>query len=80
MAPHKDRRVCLFNNLLSLKVAQSSGSDMFGGENVLEVTSFTGGSYMGDGRQSIFAPLRLYMCTVADRQLSLGVQSRAPHH
>lgn len=28
--PYKDRRVCLFNDPLSLKVAQSSGSDMFG--------------------------------------------------
>lgn len=42
--------------------------------NVLEMTSFTGGSSVGDALQSIFTALRLYMCSVANRQLSLGVQ------
>lgn len=48
--------------------------------NVLEVTSFTGGSAVGDALQSIFTSLRLNMCTVANRQLSLGVRGRAAHH
>ena len=44
--------------------------------NVLQMTSFTGGSTVG--LPSIFTGLRLYMCTAANRQLSLGVQGRAP--
>ena len=48
--------------------------------DVLEMMSFTGGLTVGDALQSIYTCLRLYMCGVANRQLSLGVQGRAPHH
>lgn len=68
--------MCLFSDPLSLKVAWSSGSDMFGGEECFEDDIIYRWIDRVDVLQSIFTSLRLYMCTLANRQLSRGVQVR----
>lgn len=73
-------RVCLFNDLLSLKAAQSRRSDMFGGEKCF------GGDiiyrWIDCGRRSAvyfyFSETVHVPCT-ANRQLSLGVQGKGLH-